>query len=575
MQNKNRKVDICVLIFIVVSILYPIIRLGNVPGIYLDAINPDYAATQILWPAERSVRWMAAWPWLAQLYHGNLTILPTLISLLITKNTSVMQLHIVNGIMASICIMQVYYIMKLQKCRLFSRLCMVVLGVTLPTVFLTTMTQYYIELCGTMFSLTAVIFFILWENNQKNEKLCTLSYLFLGVAFYGYFNFLFFLPSLLFATYVLNPIDRIRRIIKGMLAFFAGCGGYFIGYSQIVLCRWVAGKRLFAMMCCVILAFYGIIYICYRAFCSESKEAQKRVFLACVIVLCVWCVIVVPVIIEAAKGLDVQGTKGSFFQRIELIVKYLKEANSGTRAEKNIYRMSVAQMADIPLAMYIMVTVFVTGILFRRKVPFIKWSWPLGVITLYSICAIVLATRMQVQHFIPTIFLFLMLLGFQIERYIYIYISSRWKNVIKIALIGIVVVVVCLNTFNTYRITMKIKETGGKHYYSNQINELAYEANENLNDGKKELYVFKEWGFIFGFNYLTKNQIEIMTYYDDNYFNQRLHEGYEIIVCSWSEEGREEARNEIKSIAKADKMVTEEIRYENDGSIAFYLMRVS
>ena len=76
-------------------LLIQLIKLGDKPGLYFDAMYPDYIGVQYLFPQQYYVRSQAAEPWLCQIYHGNIGVWITLLSVLITGTTSILQHHIV------------------------------------------------------------------------------------------------------------------------------------------------------------------------------------------------------------------------------------------------------------------------------------------------------------------------------------------------------------------------------------------------------------------------------------------------------------------------------------------------
>ena len=69
-------------------LLIQLIKLGDKPGLYFDAMYPDYIGVQYLFPQQYYVRSQAAEPWLCQIYHGNIGVWITLLSVLITGTTS-------------------------------------------------------------------------------------------------------------------------------------------------------------------------------------------------------------------------------------------------------------------------------------------------------------------------------------------------------------------------------------------------------------------------------------------------------------------------------------------------------
>ena len=173
-KKYRQSMDLAVCAGILLCVLIQIIRTGNLPGLYLDAINPDYIAVQMLFPREHQIHWMVARPWLCQVYHGCLTAVFAFLSILLTGTTSILQHHIVNGITASVCIIILYkfLVSKIIGVNRFLAAAVSFMMATMPSLLTITFTQYYIELPETLCILLSLAFYYKWvENSEKQNDL--------------------------------------------------------------------------------------------------------------------------------------------------------------------------------------------------------------------------------------------------------------------------------------------------------------------------------------------------------------------------------------------------------------------
>ena len=135
---------------------------------------------------------------------------------------------------------------------------------------------------------------------------------------------------------------------------------------------------------------------------------------------------------------------------------------------------------------------------------------------------------------------------------------------------------ISLNLVNSNKIIDEIQATGGRGAFTDQINEISYEALENHLQNRNQVYLFKDWGFLFGFNYLTKNQVMCVTDLNTEFLSQYVEQGYDLVACYWKEEDTplyEEFFEKCQeNVSEGKWKIERETRYQRDGEIAFYVM---
>jgi len=576
MTKKHRKMDLAVFAVVLSCILFQVIRCGNLPGLYMDAVNPDYAAVQLRWPGLDNEKGMVAFPWLTQVYHGNLAVIPTFISILLTGSTSVLQMHVVYGVIISLCIMLVYLIQRQQGCRPDVCVACALAAATMPMALTMTMTQHYVELPAVLAALCALLCFLKWKADRANEKLLMLSYFLLGLACYGYFNFFFFLPSLLLATVLLCQADKMGAVVRGLICTAAACCCYFIGYTHIALYQNIFSRKLYVILCLLVFmaVFFGMLLLLWRAFTRGSRKRRLTVLAACAVLLLCWAAFVMPYVWQRMLMIEVQGTAASLPERISRLYTLLRNTISGRTGEKLIYKDSVTVLADVPFFLAGLLTLLcaVRAALAREWKK--SWLWLLGVMGVYGVCGILFATRMHEQHMIPILFCVIMLIGFEAEEALS-GLPLRFGKMTRWLAAALACLLIGLNVLNTSRVVLKIRETGGTQWYTYQINELSERAFENKERGEKELYVFRDWGFLYGFTYLTRNQVKSIWDWNEETIAGYRNQGYDVIVCAWDEPTRDEAHAFLERISGGSGEISVENRLEKSGEVAFYELRLS
>ncbi len=586
-KKYQRGMDLAVYIGILLCVLTQMIRTGNLPGLYLDAINPDYIAVQMLFPRENQIHWMVARPWLCQVYHGCLTAVPALLSILLTGTTSILQHHIVNGMIASVCIMILYQFLvsRIIGVNRFLAAAVSFMMATMPSILTIAFTQYYIELPETLCVLLSLLFYYKWVENPEKKKYLFISYFTAGIAFYGYFNFLFFLPALIVGTCYHSWREKrtlFLTVFHGMTGYFMGCGLYFIGYTQMWLAvthRDLAGQR--RMLLLFVVLYYLNLCVFYRLSKQDRPGKIKLICLAGLAeapVVAFWAYKVLPVFKRYSSSLNIAGKAGGIGQRLFHIQKDMTAILSGRDGEGLIYRSQVTKWTNLwwisVLVLGIVLLIFEYGA--KEKNPGKSlWKSMTGILILYVICCFAFATRMQTQHFVPILFLWGIILALQLKEFMYFLGNFRGK---ALAVTAFLMFIISLNLINSHKVIHKIQETGGKGLFTDQINQISYEALENQSQGENEIYVFKDWGFLFGFNYLTKNQVICVTDLNVDFLSPYVEKGYDLVACYWKEEDTslyEDFFEECQDKVSGDKWKVErEIRYQRDGEIAFYVMKM-
>ena len=235
------------LIYIVTVILaiYAILgtRAFEQPGIYMDAINPDYLAARMLDPATQTTANMLPgnllwkrWPLLAGgLYHGSIHAYLTLPFLTVLGGTvlSLRLSHLFLGVMVALA--AGLFIWKITRSKLATTAAMLAL-VTDPGFIFSFRTQAYI----TTFPIVVVLYGLmqLFKPGERKRKQLFVAGLCVGAAIWGYFIYGFMIPGILLFI-AIDMRSRPFGVARSLAVFLLGVGlgllPYVIGYTSLFI----------------------------------------------------------------------------------------------------------------------------------------------------------------------------------------------------------------------------------------------------------------------------------------------------------------------------------------------------
>lgn len=561
-------------------LLVRLIELGEKPGLYFDAILPDYMGVQYLFPQQYYAWYQAADPWLCQIYHGTTGIWITLLSVLITGTTSILQHHIVYGLLAGACVGMTYSVLTHRRVGVPKELAAVaVLVFTVwPCLWTVVITQYYMSLAGSLCVLGCARLYLSYlETPEQHAKLLACWFL-LGLSFYTYFCFLFFVPALLVATWVVLPRQNrgaaLNRMVLCLLSYMFGCGFYVVGYTQFALTQ--AGYSLQAgHKLLLFVFFYGIFLFLFWLF-RRQKPVRYAVLAAALLAAVVWALVVLPYLAPKAESLQVMGSEPmTLLQKVVRVFRDFVSLISAQSIQGLILGYKVTAWDSTVFwrawIVFLLVTLVLEVISHTRHLP---WKVLVAVWASYLLCCVPIGGRMQPQHYVTLAFIFAAILACQFTSlYDSIVTLGKKAGAQKARCAGIVLAVVLLlaSAVDSTRILEEIRITGGNGRYTSQLTQLAYDALADAGQGEDTLYLFPDWGFFTGFDYLTRNSIPFIKSTDEEIAAGYFADGGNLTLCCWEQEDvaqYEAFLDTVKGTAEGS-VVTEEKRNPN-GSVAFY-----
>ncbi|RUP23998.1 MAG: phospholipid carrier-dependent glycosyltransferase [Curvibacter sp.] len=512
--------------------LLGVLRMVEWPGIYMDGVNPDYAAARMLHPALDNPVWLptfAGLPLLGGIYHG---MQNTYVGLPIFWLTdfSVMGLRLAQALFGAISVMLVYRI----TCRLSGRpwlALLAALGLACDAAFVMSFrTQNYIIQGGMTWLLLSVDSLLTQQDRSPQEAPgdCFMrSGVFAGLAIYGYFVLGFFVPALAVAVLALAAPGR-RRHSLGRWALGVGLGlmPYVLGYASMMVA--LGGPK--ALLVHMEHTVRGLAPMVSGYTLTETLSYLLSI---------------------ARLALSDGGNEFMMF----------RQGVSGPWAENKLDLLALAMLLGASLLIW-------RG---ARIAPLQRiGAWLILMLPIsYGASCMVFGHRLWAHHF--TVLVPLLYLGLACTLALALDTlqppdrSTRggpWlAGALCLALLG-------GNIAQQQRVFDALARTGGVGLMSHNINLMARQA---LDDQGKAVYVLPEWGFLMPMVFLTGNRVPIRTGLDTRWLERFRGQGTELRLAVWNEDQLAQYRTELQRL-QLPELGLQTYR-QLDGPIAFYVLR--
>jgi len=503
----------------------------NLPGLYMDEVNPDYLVSWLFSGGSIYV-WLlpsnGMLPALGQLYHGLLhtyTELP-IFSVFGTSLSLLRLIHAFFGFL--ILLFGYFFLIKLTKNFWVS---------FIPILFLATdsafvyafRTQGYITIAPLVLLLFSFLFLLYLSDLRKERKekfsiILIFSGIFFGLAFYGYFIYIFFLPALIFFLLKMNTgvfSDR-KVMLFWMVGFLIGVTPYFYGYANL--------------------------FIGWGGISGFSDNLNKTLL----------SLNVFPQDVSQSMG--------------GIVIGYIWEALSNNFSNRVVFHGQASLLSGIKvfvLGIFIIVTFFVSFV--RRHERMVKFfQWYFIFIISYIGGALVFSSRLGAHHmllFVPMIYIGL---GFSLLEW---FSGISGKGLAKRSVLNIFVLLIFFvfigfsNIFEQVRFQSLLRMTGGVGLYSDSIN---YFIDGALRKNPKQIvYAFPEWGFFMQFAFLTEGKMPYVVVYDEKSIKKILCGGKYVSIVRWlkNENFNSEIFEDLDNLGIPSE---KEIYYQRDGRPIFY-----
>jgi hypothetical protein len=503
----------------------------ELPGLYMDAINPDYLVARWLHPALHNPVWVLpgqALPILGNLYHGMQTLYMGLLTYSVL-GTTVASARLTHALFGAIIVLISWLILRRATGRPLLALALAV-GLASDMAFLGSFrTQAYIILAGQIWMMSGMYLAVRATRagaSAWTSMLCGVS---MGLAAYGYFVFLFFLPPIALLTIFGAGRDGAkRRVLAWGVGFIIGMMPYVIGYAQLAVS--VGGLTPF-------------------------MEWMRN----------------------ALAGLHPTGASPTYLSGLGSAFTNAKLGLSGVGNELMMFGETVSpdQVMVRPVLLVLATLGCLAGAWLQRRrdpsmarVALACAALPVS----YTLCAGWFGARMWSHHFTVLVAVGYLLAGVALHAVATGFAPQLTATRVAgwaARVTGAVALVVLLafNLVQQQRVQNRLVETGGTGMSTDALPALARAALAGRGD---VVWFFPEWGFFMPFMFLTGNQVPYQLDLTSASLERQRGKYGQVRVAFWKEA---EQANYAKFLAEHDvKNIRLYIMERRDGQPAFYVL---
>jgi putative flippase GtrA len=441
---------------------------ASLPGLYMDAANPDYLAARALNPTLSNPVWImptALFPVLGSPYHGVQNFYAGL-PVFALLGFNMLALRIAQGLFGASIVAATYLVSK----RITSSTLIAfgaAAGLATDLAFIASFrTQNYIVISGCIWLLSALylIFTAKTDKPPGTQRRLFYSGVCAGLAVYSYFVFLFFLPA--FVALIAFNSRHWKPLLDWLKGFVTGMLTYVLGYSLLIvqLRGFMPAKEWMQQ------TLGGLNPLSSQLTLQDSIQNA-------------W----------ACVQLALRNTSN------ELMI-FGTDAPSSWSDSKPLFFGLCALISIWPLV----------SKLFTPPAPgrsqasfsFLKPSQLVAFPIAFFVCALYFGNRLWGHHFSSLIPLVYLLFAVALMVLTPSNVARKWMAplIVSSLILG--------NLWQQQPFFERLEQTGGQGKFSDAINHMASDA---LSMPPHVVHVFPEWGLMMPFAFLTGNQRVYMT----------------------------------------------------------------
>ena len=479
----------------------------ELPGLYMDAVNPDYLVIDVLHGhTDASPIWIlpgnfigSHFPLLTSIYHGTLQVwlAAPLVGMF---GPSVASLRASQAVAGAAILAGIFFLLRRRRPVLSWWLAWLPAAtLALDPVFVYAFrTQLYITLSPVALLFAAIL---AAERALPSTPLpdqggarpykpawLVLSGLCYGLALFGYFVYSFFAPALLIGMIIackrIDPnfgwVRTDRVLLWTALGAVIGTAGFAVGYLRIMQDQNGTGGFV---------AWFSGYQHAIGAFETHTSLAATASYFATL----VWRVFSN----HWQHSLMFHDGKPEPFSVLKLLL-----------------------LLGLPLAIWIWCEV--------RRVQAWRLRLIVGLIACFPIVALAFGDRLSGHHFVALLPLGYLALGTGFAELATIY---PGRPPIKIVVVAVWVVLSAINLVGLHSTGTELLRTHGRGLFSDAINHYASDAIAQENSGNKQHVYLPDWGLFMPFHFLTDGRIRHSTDLNVNTMHDELCRGQNITVA--------------------------------------------
>ena len=454
----------------------------NLPGLYMDAVNPDYMAAKILGSKALTSIWLMPgnflferFPLLPALYYGSgMAWLGAPFYALLGMD--IYSIRLVHGMYALGVLTSMLFLMR--KAGVGSIL-MLLMGVAValdPSFIFSFRTQFYINATPLIAFLFALCLLESVPEATRPKRTLFFSGVLFGISVYGYFIYAFFFPAVLGAIFTLTSHSAGRDALKTwVVSWFAGLVvgvlPYIVGYALIISSLGSIG------------AFFEYFFSMQKTLGSSNELGHFQA---------VW-------------------------------TYFLTVSNHTAQSVYWVGSMLPLTGGTYKAVMLLVLPVIIWLIAERRKAASRWLRLTIGCTFSYFLVALFFGARLGAHHFIP-IYLFLHLVLaialYEISRGWVSNVSTFSKHRTRAALSVLSLVIpigIALQNIHGQMISRAyLRQSGGVLLYSDAITRFSADI---LANHPTALHVMPDWGLLMPAVFLTQGKVDIIS--EENFKHAR------------------------------------------------------
>lgn len=463
----------------------------ELPGLYMDAINPDYMVPRMLGSTALNSIWIMPgnlvldrWPLLPSLYHGSGMAwigLPFYALL----GTDIFAVRLVHGMYGGLILAG--GLMLLHRLGVWQWLVgLVGLAIALdPSFIFSFRTQFYIN-AAPMVLVICAIYLLHTGRVESKRRSMFWSGLLLGLAIFGYFIYAFFVPAMAIAVYFWCH-DRHTRLVDDLNVR----GGY------PALLVWSAGL------------FVGLLpYAVGFVLMAINKGSFASFF---------------EYVASLLNGLQVAKAHTDSMGRFEAVWTYFLGLVNHT-AQSGYWTTGVqSQQGGVVKAVGLALLPPVLLLVAELRGTATRASRLLiGLSASFFLAASIFGARLGSHHFGPVMILLYLALSQTLFDALRSKLVPNWlseqRDVNKGQLIAVsTLVLVCAYNLHAQLVSRdQLRQTGGTGLYSDAINRFAADINANH---RSAIHFMPDWGIWMPTVFLTGGKVDIVG--DENFKHAR------------------------------------------------------
>lgn len=533
----------------------------KLPGVYMDAVNPEYLAAKGRFSHVNPV-WVLphkpGFSFLGNWHHGFCTLywgLPIYRLL----GTTLFSLRLSCALSGMTTLILIYLIVRKLSDWRFASFSTLLLATNFIFGF-SYRTQQYIVLWG-MIPLLGAVLCLLYYWDKRSIWFATASGLLAGLAFYNYFVFIFFLPAFLWPFFK----TKFRHVFIWLAGFVTGCLPYVMGYNSYL---YAANPRIpFRWSCMAILAVYAVGYLLVYFIQKARTKKQMAAVITPVVLLALAASLAILFLVKdhvVQKAVITESP--SLMTRLSLVKRFVKDVLMGYSVTGSMYTDYLpASLGYLRNGLW--AAVFLLWLVSLRSSGMEGLSrnlFLLGLPLSFCVVSLPFINRLGAHHFTVLVPLFYLLLGAMLPS-VFRFLKNLWSAAAAKAVLCLTLALFLSgNVLSANHMLKGMNANGGTFYYSEQLNLLAEEALASPDD----IYLFPDWGFFMPFKFLTSDHVRYATDFNEYIMKAAEQDDINTYLFLWYRDnlaGYQEQLEELGATVSDEKTY-----YTRNGEEAFY-----